>query len=565
MGNFDIKRTLITLLVISGIWLIWINFFAKKQQLQPQQQQQQQTQTPTPTPTQTPTGAPTPPPAPEKPSSASASATEHKEPAEKVEIGTARWKARFTTWGGAVESFQLLDKQYHKVVDGHEQPLDLVAPQINRPTFVTAFPESSFALAEDAAWTIEKKSADEVVFAWQGEGVKITKRFHADSTPHTLSMTITVAATGDKPVSAHINLTQFGWQDFTQKSGFGRPAPNIEMGACYINAKTQKKAFEQLKEKGPFEESGDLKWAGVTDRYFLLAAAPAPDAQKGARACHLDVADVSASTYRVTSRFPEMKVDAGKSASLDFAVFGGPKILKELDAVVVAGQDTKLGEAVDYGWWSPISRVMLAILVGVHKVVSSWGVAIIALTLLIKLLTYPLTQKSMRSGKEMAKLKPEIEKLQKRYKDDKQRLNMEMMNLYKTHGVNPLGGCLPMLIQLPVWWALYATLGNAVELYRSRFLWMHDLTQPDPFYITPIAMGAFMFLQQRITPMPTDSQQQKTMMYMMPVLFTFMSLWFPAGLTVYILTNTLLTMLQQWFINRKDPLKKKVLKPARAS
>jgi YidC/Oxa1 family membrane protein insertase len=561
MGNFDIKRTLLTLLVISAIWLVWINFFAKKQQLQPTPTQTQtpttQTQTPTsaqaPTPTQTPTQA-----------KVAASPLLPKAPTEKVEIGTARWKARFTTAGGALESFQLLDKQYRRVIDGHEVPLDLMAREMGRSTFVTSVAEGSFELAEDASWAIEKKSADEVVFAWDGDGVKITKRFHAEATPHVLSMTITVSATGKSAVRAKLNLTQFGWHDFGQKGGFGRPAPNIEVGSCYINGKTQKKSFQELKDKGPFEEIGDLKWSGVADRYFLLAAAPAPDPQRAPRVCHLEVADANASTFRVTARFPEMKVEAGQSAALELAVFGGPKIIRELDAVAIGGQDAKLGEAVDYGWWSPISRVMLSVLVSVHRFLRSWGVAIIALTLLVKLLTYPLTQKSMRSGKEMAKLKPEIEKLQKRYKDDKQRLNMEMMNLYKTHGVNPLGGCLPMLIQLPVWYALYATLGNAVELYRSRFLWMHDLTQPDPFYITPIAMGAFMFLQQRITPMPTDSQQQKTMMYMMPVLFTFMSLWFPAGLTVYILTNTLLTMLQQWFINRKDPAKKKVLKPARA-
>src|SRR5262249_24812576 len=152
--------------------------FAKKQQLQPPQQQSQtQTQTQTQTPTQTPTPTPTPTEKPSATPTPTASAKETpKAPAEKVEIGTARWKARFTTWGGALESFQLLDKQYRLVVDGHEQPMDLERPQIGRPTLSTAFPDSSFALADDAAWTIEKKSEDEVVFAWQGEGVKVTKR-----------------------------------------------------------------------------------------------------------------------------------------------------------------------------------------------------------------------------------------------------------------------------------------------------------------------------------------------------------------------------------------------------
>jgi YidC/Oxa1 family membrane protein insertase len=288
----------------------------------------------------------------------------------------------------------------------------------------------------------------------------------------------------------------------------------------------------------------------------MIAAAPAPAQNGGARTCRAEVVDGNASLFGVGLTMSGQPIEPGKSLVQTYAVFAGPKILKELDAVTVPSKtgtayDPKLGEAVDYGWWSPISRVMLLILVAVHSVLGSWGLAIIALTILVKALTYPLTQKSMKSGREMAALKPKMEALQKRYKDDKQRLNQEMMNLYKSHGVNPLGGCLPMLIQLPVWWALYATLGNAVQLYRSKFLWMPDLTQPDPFYITPIAMGIAMFVQQRITPMPTDSEQQKIMMLMMPLIFTFMSLWFPAGLTVYIFTNTLLTMVQQWYINRQ--------------
>jgi YidC/Oxa1 family membrane protein insertase len=165
--------------------------------------------------------------------------------------------------------------------------------------------------------------------------------------------------------------------------------------------------------------------------------------------------------------------------------------------------------------------------------------------------------------KNMQKLKPKMDALKAKHGDDKQKLNAEMMALYKENGINPLGGCLPMLIQMPVWFALYATLGNAVELYRSHFLWLADLTEKDPFYIVPVVMGACMFIQQRTAPQPVDNEQQKMMMYMMPVMFTVFSLWFPAGLTIYILTNTLLTMLHQWYMNRGTP--RPVLRPAKGA
>jgi YidC/Oxa1 family membrane protein insertase len=402
--------------------------------------------------------------------------------------------------------------------------------------------------------------------------VRVSKQFKVSGAEaHELTMIVGVTNSGDKAVSERMQLRSFGWHDAAQKSGFGRPAPNIWAPACFVESKVQRKSFDDLRDKGSLEMSGDVRWTAVQDRYFMLATAPAPDLQHAQRTCRAEVVDAGGGVFQVTLGFAEQRIDPGQTLAQPIAVFGGPKILRELDAVKVptagggidASYDPRLGEAVDYGWWSPISRFMLLILVGVHKAIGSWGLAIIALTLLVKIATFPLTQKSMKSGKAMAQLKPKIEALQKRYKDDKQRMNQEVMNLYKSHGVNPLGGCLPMLIQLPIWWALYATLGNAVELYRSKFLWMPDLTQADPFYITPVAMGIFMFVQQRITPMPTDSEQQKMMMYMMPVLFTFMSLWFPAGLTVYILTNTLLTMVQQWYMNRSGG--QKVLRPARAS
>ena len=220
-----------------------------------------------------------------------------------------------------------------------------------------------------------------------------------------------------------------------------------------------------------------------------------------------------------------------------------------------ADRTAHLGDVMEFRVWGMtewLARPMLAVLKAIHFVLPNWGVAIIILTILLKAVTWFPTQKSMKSMKAMAKLKPEMDKLKERFGDDKNQLNLATMELYKKHGVNPLGGCLPVLIQMPIYIALYSMLGNSVELYRSPFVgWIRDLTAADPYFVLPLLTGVLMFVQQRTQPTPPDSQQ-KMMMYMMPVMFTAFSIFLPAGLTIYILTNTVLTFLQQWLMNRGD-------------
>jgi YidC/Oxa1 family membrane protein insertase len=170
----------------------------------------------------------------------------------------------------------------------------------------------------------------------------------------------------------------------------------------------------------------------------------------------------------------------------------------------------------------------------------------------VKALLFPLTAKSVRSMNEMRKLQPEIEKLKAKYGNDREKLNMATMQLYQQHKVNPLGGCLPMLLQLPIWFALYATLQTSVELYREGFLWMHDLTRHDPYYIFPVAMGISSYLMQRISPQPADNAQAKMMLYFMPVFFTFLMLWVPGGLTLYIFVNNVLSIGQQQYMMKRQ-------------
>jgi YidC/Oxa1 family membrane protein insertase len=177
--------------------------------------------------------------------------------------------------------------------------------------------------------------------------------------------------------------------------------------------------------------------------------------------------------------------------------------------------------------------------------VKNWGVAIILLTLLVRLVLFPLTYKSMQSMNEMRKLQPEVEKLKAQLGADREKMNLAVMQLYQKHKVNPLGGCLPMLLQMPIWFSLYAALQTSVELYQEHFLWIHDLTLKDPYYVLPLLMGVSSFLMQKLSPQPADNSQAKMMLYFFPIFFTFLMINVPAGLTLYIFVNNVMSIVQQ--------------------
>jgi YidC/Oxa1 family membrane protein insertase len=225
----------------------------------------------------------------------------------------------------------------------------------------------------------------------------------------------------------------------------------------------------------------------------------------------------------------------------------------------VAGYPTYFKETIDLGWFAFIGRPLLWLLLKFHALTLNWGLAIVLLTMLVKGLTIPFTTKSMRSMKAMAVLAPEMKALQEKYKDDRQRLQMETMALYKQHGANPFTSCLPLLLQTPIWLALYRMLSSTGELYQQPFIpgWIDDLTAADPYYVLPIILVVTMFVQARLQPMGpvTDSSQkmqQNLMKYGLPLMFGVMSFFFPAGLTLYIFTNTVLSALHSIYMNKFD-------------
>lgn len=241
----------------------------------------------------------------------------------------------------------------------------------------------------------------------------------------------------------------------------------------------------------------------------------------------------------------------GQTASNSSTLYLGPELAEQLRAV-----DPTLERTIDYGWLAPISMLIFTVMKWIFSVIGNWGWTIVLVTFLIKLIFYPLSNKSYISMAKMREAQPRLKALQSRFADDKQALNKALMEFYKREKLNPMGGCLPMLIQIPVFFALYYVLIESVQLRQAPFmLWVHDLAVRDPYFILPILMGASMLLQQRLSPPPPDPTQAKMMM-LMPVVFTVMFLWFPSGLVLYWITNNCLSILHQWYVIKTfDPKK----------
>lgn len=244
-----------------------------------------------------------------------------------------------------------------------------------------------------------------------------------------------------------------------------------------------------------------------------------------------------------SSSNPQAFIHAGSNIS--FSGFMGPKNFNDLVAL-----NKELSDVIEYGWFTFIAKPMFILLQYIQGYVGNWGWTIVILTILVKLVLYPLSYKGMVSMNKLKELAPKMKEIQLKYKDDKQKQSMHMMELYKKHGANPMGGCLPLILQIPVFFAIYRVLLNAIELKGAEWiLWVQDLAEMDPYFILPVLMGATMYLQQKITPNAMQDEMQKKIFQFLPVIFTFFFLWFPAGLTLYWFINNVFTIAQQYYIN----------------
>ena len=298
-----------------------------------------------------------------------------------------------------------------------------------------------------------------------------------------------------------------------------------------------------LEEDGPSIFEGDVGWLAISDRYFMAAAIP--EVPSWGRLFFAKSGD-STGSFMVR----DQTLEPGRVEEIRMKVYAGSKDLGLLEEV---GYD--LEKSVDFGFFGLFSGILLWILQFFHGLVGNWGFAIILLTLVVKASFWPLTRKSFQSSRAMQTLQPKLTELKEKYKDNPQKQGEEQMKLFKEEGVNPLSGCLPMIVQMPVWFALYSVLLYSADVYHAKFFYLQDLSSADPIGILPFLVGVFMMLQQRIMPMsPSMDPLQQKMMRMMPLIFVVFMFTFPSGLCLYILVNTILSITQMWLIHRANPL-----------
>lgn len=324
----------------------------------------------------------------------------------------------------------------------------------------------------------------------------------------------------------------------------GSPLLYTFTGAAYYDGKYNKIGFDKIAEDPISGKAITDGWAAMLQHYFVSALIPSRETRNDYYT--KAVRSLGKNEYLIGLRSPPIAVAPGASGRFSLRMYSGPKIQKDL-AEIAPGLEL----TTDYGIFTVISKPLFWLLDKIYSLLGNWGWAIVVLTLIIKLVFYKLSEVSYRSMAKMRKFQPRLLALRERYKDDRSLLSQEMMKLYRQEKVNPLGGCLPILVQVPVFIALYWVLLESVELRQAPFvLWIHDLSVRDPYFVLPLLMGASMVAQNRLNPTPPDPIQAKVML-LLPVVFTVFFAFFPSGLVLYWLVNNLLSILQQWFITRQ--------------
>jgi YidC/Oxa1 family membrane protein insertase len=461
----------------------------------------------------------------------------------EVSVETEKYRAVFSSVGARLKSFEL--KEYNLTAKPDSALVSLLAPGPDRLATLRTTGNEGFSLSADAryALSIEESAlrlapgeTRQLAFRTVSPGgLQVEKIFTFYGDRYDFDCRLLVSNASGQPATGSLNLALIHPWDESQEGG------HLEFvgPSTLVADKLQTDKVADL-AKDPRSYSQDVVWSAFVDKYFMKAIVPFEGAAEKV------LVQKSAEAVENVIVTPSRTLQPGETLSLDYLLYFGPKDLDVLEAV-----DHQLARAVDFGFFSLLARPLLYVLKFFYSYIGNYGIAIILLTAIIKALFWPLTQKSYSSMKAMQKLQPEMLRIKEKFKNDRERLNRETMELYKTNRVNPLGGCLPMLVQIPVFFALYKVLLDSIELRHAPFtLWLTDLSAKDPYYITPLVMGATMFIQQKMTPTNMDPMQAKMFM-IMPVVFTFLFLNFPSGLVLYWLVNNVLTIAQQYFINRK--------------
>ncbi|MBF2735182.1 MAG: membrane protein insertase YidC [Betaproteobacteria bacterium AqS2] len=395
---------------------------------------------------------------------------------------------------------------------------------------------------QDAGWRYSEdlSSPGQAASVWTGGGVRITRSYVLTPEPYQLSVVHVVENNSQNQIAGHVYY-QF-IRDGAEPLSYASTIPSFYGAAIYTEAdKYQKFDFDEFSDSYPKRvEDG---WIGFIQRYFMAVWLDSGEARENSMR-NLPNGDVAIGIIR-----PLAPVPPGAAATVAQVMYAGAleqRILKNIDEEL--GRNLSL--AVDYGWLTLLAAPLFSLLDLIHQGVGNWGLAIVLLTVLIKLVFFPLSAKSYRSMARLRKVTPQLQAIRERYKDKREEFQKATMELYRKEKINPFGGCLPILIQIPVFIALYWMLLEAVELRQAPLgLWIGDLSSPDPFYVLPLLLGVAMYGQFKLNPAPTDPTQAM-IMKIMPVGFAAFSIIMPSGLVLYWIANTALSIAQQWQITR---------------
>jgi YidC/Oxa1 family membrane protein insertase len=544
--DFDQKRFLLAMVLSGLVLVVWQVFFAPE----PPPPQEPEEVTKQATETAETAGEPA-----EEVAEPSVDLEAEPEPVPEVDlpvvehqIRTEYFRVKFSSRGARVVEAEILKPEQYS-----EQLLAEFPKETTHFPFALDFTKDNIALRRDLVWQFvegasEKKGEDfaKVTYRHTDPGGRfiIDKIFQVDKEkPYQLDLKIKLTNRLKKgTIADHLALDMFGYKDPEKESSFLDVRPDEVESICRTQEDLEREMISSVDSPLTFDES-PTRWGAIDTRYFLFAATPDEQGEE----CAMQVVDDGFLRTRIIQ--PEFSIRPGETYDVGYDVFIGPK-----DYDVLEATQAGLEEAVDYGILTFLARPLRWALVNLYGFVGNWGLAIIILTLIIRLLTWPINKKVYENAEKMKELQPRLKEIQEKYKDDQQRLAEETMKVWKEGGASPLG-CAPMLLQFPILLALYYMILNSVEMYRANFaLWYTDLSAPDPYFVLPILMGAVMFVQQKFMTPTTDASgpnaQMQTVMKIMPIMFTVFMLFLPSGVVLYYSVSLVLGLVQQFWIKR---------------
>jgi YidC/Oxa1 family membrane protein insertase len=475
---------------------------------------------------------------------------------------SALYSVQLDNRGGGIASWQLLDETYAVGFGEEAVPIELVTRD-DENTIVLATPLRGLGIGNlsEALFRVEGRGSQRIVFVLERNGIEVRKIFEFDPDSYAFELEVEIGNSTNRAVVVDFDVewaaSQDDGNDFTEQSLIVLANDEVERELLPSVGSGGFFSFLSSEDEGPTTNEGQIEWAGVSNRYFLAALIPNSRESSIAKVVFEPVIPGKSAFMRLV--YEDVEIRPGQVVARNFRGYIGPKVAARLTEVKPG-----LERSIDFGysWLEPLTRFFHWLLEALYDIYPNYGVAIVMVTLMVRLVTLPIMQRQMKSMERMRELQPRLKEIQEQFKEDRQRQSEETMKLYKKEGVNPLGGCLPMLLQFPVFIGLFYALQSTIALRHAPFVfWINDLSAPEelfsipgldiPIRILPIVMGASMYITQRMTPMTgMDPMQAKMMTTVMPLMMLVLFYQFPSGLVLYWMISNFLGIAHQLWVRR---------------